>query len=96
MSSDSSTAFKQQLYETVLALASDEGNVEERLSRAYYQHMQKIDSSSLPPEVRGEYEAIVAELARAFSGPGKIDGVDRSTAVNLAMRIILIYDSMIK
>lgn len=96
MSADPVRVLKQQLYDTVLALASDEGNVEERLAHAYHRHMRKIDSSSLPLEVRGEYDAISAELQRMFPAPGKIDGVDRSAAINLAMRIILIYDAMIK
>lgn len=90
------TGLKQQLYETVLALASEEGTIEERLSHAYFQHMHGVDVSSLPPEARGEYEAICAELKKMYPAPGKIDGIDRAAATNLAMRIILIYDAMVK
>ncbi len=96
MSSDSSTALKQRLYETVLALASEEGTIEERLSYAYFRYLRTIDSVSLPAEVRREYEEICAELRKMYPAPGRIDGVDRGAAINLAMRIILIYDSMMK
>lgn len=96
MSSDSSTVLKQQLYEAVLVLASEEGKIEERLAHAYFEHIQALGSASFPADTRPEYDAICAELKQMYPQRGKTDGVDRSAAVNLAMRIILIYDSMIK
>lgn len=96
MSPDTGTVLKRQLYETVLTLASDEGKIEERLSRAYFDHLQAIDGTAFPPDARKEYEDICAELRKMYPAPGTIDGVDRSAAVNLAMRIILIYDALVR
>lgn len=96
MSSDPGTALKQRLYEAVLVLASEEGKIEERLAHAYFEHMQSIDSAWFPAGARAEYDAICADLKKLYPQRGKTDGIDQSVAVNLAMRIILIYDSMIK
>ena len=96
MPSDSRTAVTQQLYETVLVLASEEGAIEERLAHAYFQYMQHVDSAALPPDARTEFESIRAEVGALYPRKGVIDGVERGTAINLAMRIILVYDSLLK
>ena len=96
MSFDASTALRQQLYETVLLLASEEGRIEERLAKAYFTHIRNMDVSTFPAEARREYEAIREELGQIYPEPGKHDGVDQNTAVTLAQRIILIYDALIK
>jgi hypothetical protein len=96
MSSDPSAALKKQLYETVLLLASDEGKIEERLARAYFAHVQSMDVSALPESMQREYETIRAELQKMYPTVDATHGVDQNIAINLAMRIILIYDGMIK
>ena len=96
MPSRSDTVSKQQLYEAVLMLASEESRIEERLARVYFGHIRTIDASSLPVDVRPEWNQIRDELMQMYPQPGKIDGVNQTAAVNLAMRIILVYDSMIK
>lgn len=96
MSSDPSAALKKQLYETVLQLASDEGKIEERLARAYFEHIRSLDVSALPPDMQREYEAIRAQLGTMYPTVGATDRIDQNIAINIAMRIILIYDAMIK
>lgn len=96
MSAHSGAALKQKLYETVLLLASEEGRVEERLAHAYFNHIQALPASLFPAELRAEYEALCAELEQMFPEPGRTDGVDQNRAVDLAQRIILIYDAIIK
>jgi len=96
MSLDASTALRQQLYETVMLLASEEGRIEERLARAYFTHIRNMDISAFPADARREYEAIHEELNQMYPEPGRHDGVDQNTAVTLAQRIILIYDAMIR
>lgn len=90
------TAALQRLYQAVLALASEEGKIEERLRVAYFDHLRVISPSSLPAEVRGEWESIRTELDGMYSATDGAKGVDGLRAVDLAQRILLVYDSMIR
>ncbi len=95
MPSEPTTAVKR-LYQAVLVLASEEGKIEERLRVAYFDHLRAISLPSLPAEVRGEWESIRAELDAMYSATDGAKSVDGLRAVDLAQRILLVYDSMIR
>lgn len=96
MSGDSTTALRQKLYEIVLLLASEEGRIEERLARAWFTHIRALSPDLLPPDLRRQYEALCAELGAMYPEPGNTGAVDRGRAVELAQRIILIYDATLR
>lgn len=94
MSSDPSAVVKK-LYEAVLRLASEDENIEVRLGQVYFDSLRSLDSALLPPAVKKEWESILAELAQLYPQPGTT-GADPSRAVDVAQRILLVYDSMIR
>lgn len=96
MSAGSSAALRQRLYETVLLLASEEGRVEERLAQAWRQHIRSLPADLFPPELRPQYETLRAELAALYPDPIATDGIDRNRAIDLAQRLILIYDATLR
>ena len=96
MSADSSAALRQSLYEIVLLLASEEGRVEERLAQAWFTRIRPLSPDLFPSELRPQYEALRAELAAMYPEPGTAGAVDRDRAVDLAQRLILIYDATIR
>jgi hypothetical protein len=89
------TAALKKLYQAVLVLASEEGKIEERLGLAYRDHLRSIPLSSLPPQAQSEWESITVELDGMYSSKGERT-VDATRAVDLAQRILLVYDSMIR
>ncbi len=89
------TAALKKLYQAVLVLASEEGKIGERLGLAYREHLRSITLSSLPLQAQGEWESITAELDTMYSGSGE-HAVDATRAVDLAQRVLLVYDSMIR
>lgn len=96
MSGDSRAPLRQRLYEIVLLLASEEGRVEERLGRAWFTHIRQLSPDLFPPELRPQYQELCAQLAEMYPEPGRTVGVDRDRAVDLAQRLILIYDATIR
>jgi hypothetical protein len=90
------TAALKKLYQAVLVLASEEGKIEERLGLAYRDHLRSIPLSSLPPQAQSEWESITVELDSMYSGKTGERTVDATRAVDLAQRILLVYDSMIR
>lgn len=96
MSAESSAALRQRLYEVVLLLASEEGRIEERLARAWRDHIRPLPPDLFPPELRSQYETLCAELAGLFPDSGALERIDRDRAVDLAQRIILIYDATLR
>lgn len=90
------TAAVKKLYQAVLVLASEEGKIEERLGLAYRDHLRTIALSSLPPEAQSEWASITAELEAMYPEKGGGRAIDSTRAVDLAQRILLVYDSMIR
>lgn len=95
MQSDSNTALKK-LYEAVLVLASEEGKIERRLGIAYSNHLRAIPLSSLPVALVDEWQSILRELETIYPSATTAESLDPSRAVDLAQRILLVYDSMIR
>jgi hypothetical protein len=89
-----STRVLGELYETVLLLASEEGRIEERLSRAYASCIRELDVSELPAEVQPRFEEIRAELQKMYPDSGKTPPIDQNRAVALALDFILFYDNL--
>lgn len=95
MQPESDTALKR-LYESVLVLASDEGKIEKRLEVAFFDYLHTIEPRSLPAEVRTEWQSILGELREMYPERGTALMADSARAVDLAQRILLVYDSMIR
>jgi hypothetical protein len=84
----------EQLYQTVLSLASEEGTICERLAFAYARYLKPMDIDAFPPNMRSKLEKVMAEL-NAIVERGKIEDMEQHAAVTLALRIIVIYDGSI-
>ena len=84
----------EQLYKAVLLLASEAGQIEDRLALAYFKHIQPIETIQLPPDRQPRLESLQTRLHALYPVRGVIDGVDRDIAVNLAMEIMLLYDDL--
>lgn len=93
-SSDPAAALKA-LYEAVLRLASEDGKIEARLGQIYFDHLRTLDPASFPEAVRAEWQSILSDLERLYPQPGQT-AADPTRAVDLAQRILLVYDSMIR
>lgn len=78
----------------MLLLVSNEGALEERLAAAYFSHLEPIDAAELPLDVRLQFEWIRSRLSDMFAGPGKINGVNRTTAVLIAQHVVLLHYSL--
>lgn len=94
MQQDSGSGVRSELYEAVMLLASHVGSIEERLSAAYFSHVQSIDTASLPAEAQVQFEWIRDQLKKLYPVPGNVEGVDRPTAVLLAQNITLLHYSL--
>jgi hypothetical protein len=92
MQSESATALKK-LYQAVVVLASEDGAIEERLRAAYFNHLREVPTTCLPVEIRNECESLQAELEDLYCLGRKIDS---AKAVDLAQRILLVYDALIR
>lgn len=86
----------EQLYEAVLVLASEEGKIQERVARAYSRYLRTLDVSVFPDKLRNECEIIRAELKRLCADDGAHDGIDKVYAAELAQRIIMVYDALLR
>jgi hypothetical protein len=96
MEPEPTTALKR-LYAAVLGLASEEGRIEERLRTAYIDHLRDLSSESFPPPLRGEWETIRAELAQMYPAERpSLERIDQQRAVDVAQRILLVYDALIR
>lgn len=82
----------EKLYEAVLVLASEEGKIERRLSLAYFDHLQAISVAALPVTIRDEWQSICDELKQMYTSRDVASAIDQSKAVDLAQRILLVYD----
>lgn len=91
MQQEASSRVLNELYKVVLLLASHEGTVEERLADIYFTHIQTMDAAGFSPEAQVQFEWIREQLKTMFPVRGKLDGVDRPTAVLVAQSIILLH-----
>jgi hypothetical protein len=94
MEPEPTTALKR-LYAAVLVLASEEGSIEERLRTAYVDHLH-IPVDTLPEHLRGEWRMIDAELRRMYSAQMPPEDISHDAAVDIAQRVLLVYDSLIR
>jgi hypothetical protein len=95
MQSETNTA-KERLYKAVIALASGQGPVQERLAHAFISYLSRIEASAFPIHVRSEYEAIRKDLEKMYPEGARLDGMDQNQCAQLARRIIIVYDAVIK
>ena len=95
MERDSGARVIDQLYEVVLLLASEEGQIVQRLAHAYFSRIELMDVSLLPPKVQDKFERVRSALRRMYPERDRIDHVDIDHAVNVAQEIILLYDDAI-
>lgn len=86
----------EKLYEAVLVLASGEGKIDSRLGKAYFGLLRAIPVADFPAPLQSEWESISTELQRLFPTESHVEDVDQTTAVNLAQRILLVYDALIR
>lgn len=94
MPGDASREILEDLYETVLLLASEQGRIEERLRNAYFSSIHALDPLDFPADARLKLESIRAELEKMYAD--RSPAVDRNSAINLALEIILLYDGLAK
>ena len=90
------TAALKRLYAAVLVLASEEGSIEERLRTAYLNHLHAMPVDTLPERLRGEWRLIEAELGQMYSAETPPERLEHDKAVDVAQRILLVYDSLIR
>lgn len=86
----------EKLYEAVLVLASGEGKIDSRLGKAYFGLLCAIPPADFPAPLQSEWQSISTELQRLYPVEGVIDGIDQTSAVNVAQRILLVYDALIR
>lgn len=94
MPSSVPTTASEHLYAAVLLLASEQGRIEERLRAAYWNHLRAIPVSALPVEVQNEWKSLCAELEGALTQTSS--PASPATFVDLAQRVLLVYDSLIR
>ena len=85
-----------ELYRGVLVLAAGAGTIEQRLGEAFHAHLGRVSASALPPDMHDEWNAIQEELLAMYPAPGRTHRVDFERSSELARRIILIYDALIR
>ena len=74
---------REKLSDAEYKLATGEGDVRQRLRRAFTV-LNRLRSEDLPPELRAEWRAVIAEMTRL--GPEKdIDGTVWRSAINHTM-----------
>lgn len=86
----------QHLYRAVLVLASAEGRIQERLGQCYGAHLCHVDSKGLPSSVQQDFIALCDELKEIHVDSSKRARVSESRAGELARRIIMVYDAVLK
>lgn len=85
----------KQLYDVVLALASETGQVRERLAKACAE-LHRIDLSLLPEETRSTLEQICGQLKELYPDVQHWADVDENQAIDVAMQIVVLYDALNK
>jgi hypothetical protein len=83
------------LYEIVILLASDQGDIADRLGNVYFSRLKDIDLSAFPPPIRSRLQSICAELHELYPELGKIGEVDIHRASDLAQHLMILYDAMV-
>jgi hypothetical protein len=86
----------QRLYKAVIVLASGQGVVQERLAHAYVSYLADLNTTQLPAGLRDECDTIRNALRAMHPEGGKLDGADPERCMELARRIIIVYDAIIK
>lgn len=86
----------EKLYAAVLVLASGEGKIDCRLAKAYFGLLRAIPLTDFPASLQSEWRSISTELQQLYPQEDQNEGVDQTSAVNLAQRILLVYDAMIR
>lgn len=86
----------QHLYRAVLVLASAEGRIQERLGECYGTHLCHVDHKGLPPSVQQDFIALCEELKEIHEDGNKRAKVSEARAGELARRIIMVYDAVLK
>lgn len=86
----------QRLYRAVLVLASAEGRIQERLGQCYGTHLCHVDYKGLPAAVQQDFVALCNELKEIHDDSGKRAQVSEARAGELARRIIMVYDAVLK
>lgn len=76
----------------VRVLATRPGSVAERLRQAYHEYLRGAAFGRLPAPYREQCEALRGEIEAFLSSPGS----DETRAVELAAKVLLAYDALIK
>lgn len=77
----------------VRVLATRAGSVAGRLVQAYEEHLRSAAFGRLPAPYRDQCEAVRADLKSFVESP---DSTDEGRAAELAARVLLTYDALIK
>lgn len=89
---------RQKIYTALVILASEPGEIDERLERAYRLAIAPIDVQlDIPPSFTGEFLQIRAELQKEYFSPGArppAGGDRKKWASHLAARIVALYDKL--
>lgn len=87
----------RHLFAAVLVLATGSGPVEERLRRAYWEHMRLLDpAQDLPEHLRAEFDEIMQQMAVLFPHPDARVPQKWQQATELAERIVRLYVTYIR
>jgi hypothetical protein len=88
----------QQLHLAVRALATDQGEINERLTSAYLTQLMELKSEDLPDDMKDDFEAIYDEITRVkLDGEEEsiiatINGMEPEDASRIAHQIFALFD----
>lgn len=87
---------KQKIYTGLVLLASEPGEIEERLEAAYRKALASVDPQlELPPHFSAEFGNIQKALEKEFFGAiGSASRSRRRWACDMASRIVAFYDKL--
>ena len=85
-----------QLYSAVTELASGFGRISERLGDAYFLHLTDVDLSRVSHGARRECGRLLVDLRVIFRQVGAQSSIDEARSVELARRIVRLYDDLIR
>lgn len=88
------TKTKRHLLAAVSTLGAVDGSVGQRLRAAYEKHLRGLPlKADLPEALRGDYEALLRELAAVLADSSRIE---ERIAAALAKRVVALYDRVSK
>lgn len=80
----------RHLFSAVLALGARASSVEHRLHAAYVNELLRLSpQEDLPNELRGDFQALMDELAKMYTDG---DRADEHNASRLAKQVVVLYD----